>query len=181
MLKITVPLKEGMNESDNTFVTLVGYELELEHSLFSLSIWEAREEVAFLGKQEKTQEQVLRYIRDMTRTPDVPEHIYDKLSSQNLDDINAYINANMTATTFRDIERERPSREVVTAEIIYYWMVTMQIDFQCQHWHLNRLLTLVRVINEKNKTTKPKKFNRSAAAQRAELNRQRRSQHGTTG
>lgn len=181
MLRITVPLSEGFDELNNKFVVSKGFDLELEHSLVSLSKWESREEVPFLGKDEKTQEQVLRYIQDMTLTPDVPPKIYEKLSQSNIDDINAYIGAKMTATTFREIGREKPTREIITAEIIYHWMVAMQIDFQCQYWHLNRLLTLVRVINEKNKPNKPRKFNRSAAAQRAEMNRSRMAQYGTTG
>lgn len=181
MLKIVVPLKEGFDESTNKFVVSEGFHLELEHSLASLSIWESREEVPFIGKQDKTPEQLMRYIKDMTLTPDVPEEIYTRLSEANIEAINGYINAKMTATTFREMGPNRPSREVITAEILYHLMVALQIDFQCQYWHLNRLLTLIRVCNEKNKPNQPKKFNRSAAAQRAEVNRQRRLQYGTSG
>lgn len=182
MLKLTVVLEEDFDVSTNEFGVAKSFELELEHSLFSLAKWESRECKPFLGKQEKTTDEVLRYVRDMILTPDVPEMVFSKLSDQNLEDINTYINAAMTATTFREVENQRgPIRkEILTAEIIYYWMVALQIDFQTEHWHLNRLITLVKVCNEKNKPA-PKGRTRTNAAQRAALNRQRRTQHGTTG
>lgn len=182
MLRITVPLAEGFDEKTERFVVSEGFDLELEHSLASLSKWESREEKPFIGNETKTTEEVLRYIEDMTLTPNVPPELYAKLSTENLNAVNAYIDAKMTATTFRDMERQRPTREIITAEIMYHWMVSLQIPFECQYWHLNRLITLVRVCNEKNKQpSKQKKFNRSAAAQRAELNRQRQSQFQTRG
>jgi|SRR5215204_86724 len=181
MLKISVPMAEEFNETTHKFVVSETFDLELEHSLASLSKWEGREEKPFLGKEAKTGDEVLRYIQDMTLTPNVPPEMYSNLSRDNLVAVNAYINAAMTATTFREVEPNRPSRDLITAEIIYYWMVALQIPFECQYWHLNRLMTLIRVCNEKNKPTHQRKMNRSAAAQRAELNRQRRAQHGTTG
>jgi len=179
MLKISVPLAEGFDEATKQFVDTETYALELEHSLASLSKWESREEKAFLGKEEKTNEQVLRYIKDMTLTSDVPWEIYLRLSPENIQQINAYINAKQTATWFND-QRTRPSREIITAELIYYWMVSLQIPFECQYWHLNRLITLVRVCNEKNQPSK--KMSRSDAARRQrELNAQRRANMGTRG
>jgi hypothetical protein len=180
MLRITVPLGEAIDERTKQFVVTEGFDLELEHSLVSLSKWESREEKPFLGKEKKTGEEVLRYVVDMTLTPDVPPGIYSLLSEKNFEEINTYINAKMTATTIRRIEQQRPSREIITAELIYYWMVALQIDFQCQYWHLNRLVMLVEVCNEKNKPAK-KVNRRTAAQQRADLNRERRQQHNTRG
>lgn len=181
MLKIKVPLAEGFDETTNQFVVVESFDLELEHSLASLSKWESREEKPFLGKEEKTFEEIFRYIQDMTLNDDVPLSVYNKLTNENIDAVNRYINAPMTATTFREIQQQRPSRELVTAEVMYHWLVALQIPFECQHWHLNRMITLVRVCNEKNKPTKNRKMTRSAAAQRAEMNRQRKAQYGTTG
>jgi hypothetical protein len=180
VLKITVPLSEGFDESTNRFVVAEGVDLELEHSLASLSKWESREQKPFLGKEEKSTDEVLRYIVDMCRTEITPE-ILAKLTPANIEDVNSYINNKMTATTFREVGPDRPSREVITAEIIYYWMIALNIPWEAQHWHLNRLITLVKVCNEKNKPQKKQRMTRNVAAQRAELNRQRRAQHGTTG
>jgi hypothetical protein len=180
MLKISVPLSEGFDEETQEFVVLKDFELELEHSLASLSKWEQKFEKPFLGAGDKENEEVFEYIKLMTLTPDVPNGIYDLLTAENVAAVNKYINAKMTATTFREIGPQRTSREIITAEIIYYWMVAMQIPFECQHWHLNKLITLVRVCNEKNKPAK--KMSRGEAARRQrELNAQRKANLGTTG
>lgn len=183
MLKLEVPMSdEFYDEEKEVFVTPVTFTLELEHSLVSLSKWESREEKPFLGKDEKTTEQTLAYIRDMILTPDVPDEVFDKFSEQNLSDVNDYINAKMTATWFNEIESPRRGRssEIITAELVYYWMVSLNIDWEAQHWHLNRLITLVRVINEKNKPQK--KMPRQTARERQQqINAQRRAQYGTRG
>lgn len=181
MLTLQVPMTEELYDEDkNEFIDPEYYTLELEHSLASLSKWESREEKPFLGKEEKTKEQTLAYIRDMIITPDVPEEVFRKLSVENLNAINDYINAKMTATWFNEIQPRRASTEIVTAELLYYMMVSLRIPFETQYWHLNRLTTLIRVINEKNKPTK--KMPRQTARERQQqINAQRRAKYGTRG
>jgi hypothetical protein len=181
VLTIVVGATEAYDESSETFRAEGGYELQLEHSLDSLSKWEAKYEKPFLGESEKSPEEAMDYIRFMIQTPNPPGDFLDNLSKENFDEINAYINRKMTATWFSDATPQtRRNSETVTAELIYYWMSMFQIDWEAQYWHLNRLFTLIRIANVKQ--DKPKKMSRAEAAQRQrELNARRKAEMGTKG
>ena len=178
MLTLLVPMKdEHYDESTSSFVVPEYYELKLEHSLFSLSKWEEIVEKPFLHA-EKTQEETLLYVTQMILNPNPPGEILQRLSNDNLTAINEYVNRKMTATWFRDTDPK--SREIITAEVIYYWMVSLNIPFEAQYWHLNKLMTLVKVCNQKN--APEKKLGPKALAERnRELNAQRKAQLGTRG
>jgi hypothetical protein len=180
MLTIIVPGVEMFDDGSQEFITKNDVTLDLEHSLVSLSKWESIYEKPFLGKEDKTTEEILGYIKAMTLTPNVPDEVYLKLSEDNINAINKHIDAKMSATWFNEAPGAPPSREVITSELIYYWLVTFQIPFECEHWHLNRLFTLIRVCNVKS--AKPKKMSRSEiAARNRALNAQRKAQLGTSG
>lgn len=181
MLLIAIPLtNEGWDEKKQEFVEPKVKTIQLEHSLVSISKWEAKWHKAFLSKREKTYEETLDYIKFMTITPHVDPDTYNHLTVENINEINNYIGDPMTATVFSEDNSGRNNREVVTSELIYYWMIALNIPFECQKWHLNRLLALIRVCNIKN--TPPKKRSKSEIMSRnAALNAARRKQLGTKG
>jgi hypothetical protein len=179
MLKITIPAIETYNEETNEFNTSKEKELCLEHSLVSLSKWESKWHKPFLVKDEKTVEETIDYIRCMTITQNVDDKIYNSITGDNIREVREYIEADMTATTFSNSDK-KINKEVITAEIIYYWMVAMNIPFECQKWHLNRLLTLINVCNIKN--APPKKMNkREVMSRNAAINAARRKSLNSQG
>lgn len=180
MLQITIPAKELWDEQQQKFITVKGQTLQLEHSLVSLSKWESKWCKPFLGKEDKTYEETIDYIQCMTITQNVDPDIYKYLSDKDITKINNYIAAPMTATTITEMKSSKSSSEIITSELIYYWMVALNIPFECQKWHLNRLITLVRVCNAKNEP--PKKMGRQSTANRyAAVNAARRKKLGTRG
>lgn len=182
MLRITIPISpEGWDEEKQEFVEPQYKTLQLEHSLVSLSKWESKWCKAFYSKKEKSYEETLDYIRCMTITQNVDPSIYNHLTTENIEQVNKYIEAPMTATVInRDADGKKGSREVVTAELIYYWMIALNIPFECQKWHLNRLLTLIDVCNIKNSPPK-KRSRRELMSRNSALNAARRKRLGTKG
>lgn len=179
MLEIDVPNMDYFNEETMEFVRIDGCKLQLEHSLLSVSKWESKWCVSFLSGKEKTNEMLTDYVRCMTLNRTAPTFSYDDLPPAILEEVSEYINAPMTATTFADVGG-KISREVVTSELIYYWMVAMNIPFECQKWHLNRLLTLIRVTSLKNSPEK-KMSAQEIADRNTKLNAERLAKLGTTG
>lgn len=179
MLQLLVPVSESFDEATSTFIENT-FLLELEHSLVSLSKWESKFEKPFLSDQDKTTEETLWYIQAMTLTPNVPPEIFLKLSEKNVEAINEYINGKQTATWFTDHAPRGASREIVTAEIIRYWMISLNIPIEFENWHLNRLFTQIKVVNEKN-APKKKMSRAEQIAQQRKLNSERLAKMKTTG
>jgi len=185
MLTIEVPAQELFDESTSRFITRNAVTLELEHSLVSLSKWESKWEIAFLGDTQKTPEQTLDYIKSMTLNQVDPE-VYTRIPEDRLREINDYLVSKQTATWFSlDGTPKTPGRkQTITAELIYYWMVALNIPPEFEKWHLNRLITFIRVCNEKN-TPADKKKSKMTRAQLIERNRainaERRAKYNTNG
>ena len=180
MLVLTIPGTEIYDENKNEFTTIKECSISLEHSLVSLSKWESSWNKPFLSKEKKTKEEEIDYVRCMTLTQNVPSDVYAVIRDDLFSKIIEYIEAPMTATSFTHLENRSFNREIITSEIIYYWMVNFNIPWEAQKWHLNRLLTLINVCNIKNqpakKMSKNTIMNRNAA-----LNAARREQYNTKG
>lgn len=181
MLEITIPAVEAYDEVKNEFITVIDEQtLRLEHSLVSLAKWESKWRKPFLSQQQRTFEETIDYVKCMTITQNVDPIVYQCLNNSHIKQINDYIENPMTATTFSNEQSGRSNGERVTAELIYYWMIALNIPVEFQKWHLNRLLTLIKVCSIKNQP--PKKMSRNEILSRnAALNAQRRQQLNTKG
>lgn len=180
MLKLTILGTEYFNDETETFETVGDIDLELEHSLISLSKWESKFKKPFLSTDNKSIDETLYYIEAMIISPIYPFDIFHRLSQENMQQINDYIESTESATTFGSMPERKGIGEIITSELIYYWMVTFQIPFECEFWHLNRLFALVRICNIKN--SKQKKMSRGEIASRnRELNAARRAKYNTSG
>jgi len=181
MLQITIPAAELWNEKTNEFVKVKEQVLQLEHSLVSLSKWESKWCKPFMSKMEKTSEETIDYIRCMTMSQNIDFDVYNGVTNDIIEQVSNYIEAPMTATTFSTSNKNVINKDIITAEIIYYWMVALNIPFECQKWHLNRLLTLINVCNIKNQPPKKSGSKKDLYARNAALNAARRQSLNTTG
>lgn len=174
MLRITIPGEEGFDELKNEFVrTTPEVAVVLEHSLVSMSKWESEFEIAFLGKAKKTDDQIMKYVEYMLVEPIEDPSALQRLSPENVQEIRDYIVKPNTATRLMELPNQSSSRETVTSDLIYYWMIALQIPWEAQHWHINRLMTLIDLTQRKNNP--PKNFSKAEAArQRAKINQARR-------
>lgn len=180
MLTIVIPDREGFDEAKQEFVQMKGTTLHLEHSLVSISKWEAKYKKPFLSKEPKTTEEIFEYVKFMTLTQNVNPDVYLRLTKADWDKISEYIEDPMTASSVHEPPSTKKSSEQVTSELIYWWMTALQIPWEAQKWHLNRLMMLIRIGNVKSQP--PKKMSKKdILANNAKLNAERRKKLGTKG
>lgn len=181
MIEITVPAQEMYDEIKNEFSNTKECTLKLEHSLVSLHKWEQKWCIPFFSKEAKTDEQTIDYIRCMCITQNVDPKVFYNLSAKNIEDIKNYINAPMTATTFSNTEDNGMyNNQIMTAELIYYWMLSFNIPVEFQKWHINSLMTLIRVCGIKNSPKKQMSTDQ-VLRRNAALNAQRRAAMNSKG
>ena len=181
MLKLEIPDREWFDESKMVFVKSHGGTIQLEHSLVSISKWESKWKKPFLQVDNLQGDQLEDYIRFMTITQNVKAELYKNLTPKNLEVIKNYIGDSMTATWFKENNKPK-SRRIITSELIYCWMSEFGLPFEtCQKWHLNRLLTLIRVCQEERSGTKDPRSNREQMRDRNALNAARKKKYGTKG
>lgn len=180
MLRIIIEGDELFNEETQEFSRVGDVVVDLEHSLVSLSKWESKYQKPFLSSDTRTSEEVYGYVKAMIVDPETDPDVVYRFSQKTIDQIQEYIDSSQSATTFGSMPERRGRGEVVTSELIYYWMVSYNIPFEVENWHLNRLFSLIRICNLKN--SKPKKMSRNEIAQRnRDLNAKRRAELGTSG
>lgn len=180
MLQLTLPTLEFFDERLQEFIRMEEQTLMLEHSLMSLSKWECRWNKAFLSRKDKTDEELIDYVRCMTISENVDPKAYEMLTREHIEQINDYIAAPMTAVYFPEGEATFERGDTVTSELIYYWMTILNIPFECEKWHLNRLFSFIKVCSIKNSSNK--KMSRGEIMRRnASLNAARRKKYNTRG
>lgn len=181
MLEIVVPASECYNEATQEFISVgKDVKLQMEHSLISISKWEAKHHKAFLSKRAKTKEEMDDYFRCMTINKVSDPSVFSRLTGENIKAIEAYISDPMTATYMDNDAESQGPKDTVTSELIYYWMVSYRIPSEFQKWHINRLMALIHVCGKKN--SPPKKMSKTALAQRnAALNAKRRAAMNSRG
>lgn len=180
MLKLILPRTELWNEHIDEFEELAPVVIELEHSLISLSKWESNFQKPFLSKEKPTPGEILEYVFQMIITPNIEKSVLLQINQELLETINDYIESKQSATTFGEMPKATVRSEVITSELIYYWMVAFNIPFECQYWHLNRLFSLIKICNIKQSS--PTKMSRNEIAERNRaLNDERRAKYHTKG
>lgn len=185
MLEITIPASEIYDSENNLFITVHEQTIKLEHSLVSLHKWEKKYHKPFISEEKMTHEETVDYIRCMTITQNVDPLVYKMLTPKNIEEVNKYIEDPMTATWISSANEQegktwgKKKKETITAELIYYWMIALQIPMECQKWHLNSLLMLIQVCNIKND---PKKMNKKDRyLHNKALNESRKAKYHTRG
>ena len=180
-LTITVQERDLFDPKTNLFISVKPQKIVLEHSLLSISKWESKWHKAYLSQEPKTEEESIDYIRTMCIYPkEVDDNVFLAFTPDDVKRISYYIADPMTATTFNHQDK-RPSREIITNELVYFWMANFRIPFDpCERWHFNRLMTLIEVASTKNQP--PKKMSmRDIMSQNTALNAQRRAKFKTKG
>ena len=180
-LRVTIPAGELFDEDTQSFINTKEQTLQLEHSLVSLQKWESKWHKPFFNNVKKTREETIDYIKAMTLTQNVDPNVYIFITNKIMDEINEYIENPMTATTFSEEHKGKGIRgETPTTELIYHWMIELNIPFECKKWHLNQLMTLIKVRNIKLQPPK-KRSRRDILSRNAALNAARKKQYNTNG
>lgn len=183
MLEIIVPEDELYDEQKNEFIHVKDQKLQLEHSLIAISKWESKWNKPFLSNKPRTHAESIDYIRCMTLTQNIDPNVYKVIGPDIMKQIDAYIDSPMTATTINDYTSNKkinPVKKIYTSELIYYLMISYGIPFECQKWHLNRLLMLIDICGVHNQGDN-KMSTRDRLQQQAALNEARRKQWNTKG
>lgn len=178
---VEIPEREYYDELTTEFITIPGCKFKIEHSLVSVSKWEAKWRVPFLHTQ-LNREQWLSYIECMTITQNVDPETYKRIPRGIIKEIEDYVNEPQTATIIIDNTPNRPhKKEIVTSELVYFWMTAYQIPFECEKWHLSRLMTLIQIASIKNNTNPKKMSKADILRQNRELNAARRAKYHSRG
>lgn len=173
MKTVTIPDQKLFNDATSEFINVKGQTIQLEHSLVSIKKWESKWHKPFLSETNMSREEAIDYFKCMTITQNVRDEIYEYMPDSIVKEIEKYIHDPMTATWFAKDNKQGGDKEIITNELIYYWMIQAQIPFECQKWHLNQLLTLIKVCQVKNQPPK-KMTKREAIENTRRLNAARR-------
>lgn len=182
MIRITVMAPEEWDEKNEEFIKGKSWDLKLEHSLISISKWESKWHKSFIRTKKMTDEETIDYIKCMVLTPNVDPEVYQYINDEHVREIRAYIDNPMSATNILETTNGKRSNDVITSDLIYCWMVLLNIPFECQKWHLNRLITLITLCNIKSQSPNKNRMSKSEILSRnAAINARNRARFNSKG
>lgn len=184
MIQLEIEGSEFFNETKQEFYYTNPCVVMLEHSLLSVAKWESKWKKPFLSSRKDdvlTNAALYDYFRCMEVEPCIESMWPVSLSPSQYQKLLKYIDEEQTATKFYSYKKDKTlSRQTITSELIYYWMASLNIPFECERWHLSRLLTLIHIASVKGQTGK-KMTQKETMQMYAELNEKRKRQYNTRG
>ena len=181
---VTVPKSEVYDEENDIFYEIKNeVTLVMEHNLIAISRWESKFHKPYLTKDTKTNEEILYYLECMTITKGVESYVYRCIPKSELLRITEYINDPMTGTTVREspYAKKQGKEEIQSAELLYYYMFKLGIPKECENWHLNRLMTLMKVYGAKDEKPDGKASRSELIARNRAINARNRSKYHSKG
>lgn len=177
MLELHISETELWDPVSEKFLLVKEQSLPLEHSLLSISKWEEKwhKPMPLINNERLSGDEFLDYVRCMTISRNPDPLVYRCITAREVEAIMAYINDPHTATWFGNEKSGGNDKRPLTTELIYHLMFAFGVSKECEKWHLNRLMTQLRVEYEESKPSK-KKTPAEIAERHRMLNAKRRAE-----
>lgn len=174
MFTIKIPPLEIFDDELEEFRQFGADEITFEHSLYTIARYEEATHKPYYDTRSD-EDNLFSYMPYMAIKPPKDPSAFFRIPQDELAKLKSWMEDSHTATWFSKDDDNSPEREIVTAELIYYWMTEYRIPFECERWHINRLMTLIQVCARKKSPPKQKSQAEIIREHRA-LNQKRRAE-----